>query len=82
MATMADDLRRVIAERYPADCWDPITGPIWEDGAQWQLWLFSRDVEHSGQVYRCHIIQRVEFDTDDPDTITEAEDIFSNAFPI
>lgn len=52
MATMADDLRRVIAERYPADCWNPITGPIWEDGAQWQLWLFSRDVEHSGQVYR------------------------------
>lgn len=80
--TMPEDLRRHIAETYDAAAWEPITGTIWEHGIPWSLSLFNRDVDHGGRMWRCHIIQRIVFDADEPDTVDFAEDILSNAFLI
>ncbi len=80
---MSEELLQHISECYGTECWERLTGIIWNGNTGYDLWLFQRDVEYDGKNYRCTVIRREWYDHEVSDVdVDYSECIFAEAFVI
>lgn len=70
-----EDLRDHIGEIYDGGCYEPITGMLWKRGQPFQLFKFERDVEFESKIYRCLLIVKNVYDSNDLTAVEYSEDI-------
>ena len=79
---MSEELIQNIIETIDGSAWEAITGLLWENGTPWQLYKFEGDVSFEGSIYRCVIVEKIIFDSDDVSAVDYAEDIYAAAWEI
>jgi len=79
---MDEGLRRNIDECYDGSAWESVTGILWKEEEPFQICKFERDVEFEHKMYRCLIIEKIVFDSDDISAVNYSETIYEDAWEI
>lgn len=80
---MNESLRQNIAQNYGSECWEPITGKLWNGNVGFQFFKFERDVEHEGKNYCCIIINKCVYDAElSIEDVDYDEDVFAEAWEL
>ena len=75
---LQEEIRNDIESHYDSDFYKLISALHNRDGEAWELYIFEQDIEHEGKIYRCTLINKINYDPEDLECLLDTEYVFEN----